>query len=416
MSTAAPTPTKEPIIVAANGNRRKLVALVLFVFASAGLAYGLWWHFHGQYSEYTDDAYVGGNIVQITPQVAGTVTSIAADDMEFVKTGQTLIELDKAESRVALDGAEAQLAQTVRRVRNLMATTAALDAGVAQRRAELAKAQEDLARRERVKQSGAVSEEEIQHARDALAGARAGMETAQQILAAHRTLIDGTRVDNHPDVLAAAARVREIFLAVSRTSLPAPVSGFVAKRNVQVGQRVAPGASLMTVIPLEQVWIDANFKERQLAHLRIGQPVKVASDLYGSKVQYQGRIIGFSPGTGSAFALLPPQNASGNWIKIVQRVPVRIALDPAELARHPLQLGLSMRVAVDTRNRDGERLPKTMRQNAAQQTGAFQQLEALANRRIAAIIAANREDDQPTAAATHPRFAASPSGTSSLAR
>lgn len=414
MSTAAPTPAREPIILSVNGKRRKLVALVLFIFVSAGLAYGLWWHFRGQYSEYTDDAYVGGNIVQITPQVAGAVISIAADDMEFVKAGQTLIELDKAESRVALDGAEAQLAQTVRRVRNLMAMTAAMDAGIAQRRAELAKAQEDLARRERVKQSGAVSEEEIQHARDAVAGARAALESAQQTLVAHRTLIDGTKVDNHPDVLAAAAKVREIFLGFSRTSLPAPVSGFVAKRNVQVGQRVAPGASLMTVIPLEQVWVDANFKERQLAHLRIGQPVKLAADLYGSEVEYQGKVIGFSPGTGSAFALLPPQNASGNWIKIVQRVPVRIALDPAELAKHPLQLGLSMRVDIDTHHRDGERLPKTMRQNAALQTSAFQQLETLASRRIATIIAANKEEEQRTATAPNPQFAASPSGASSL--
>ena len=415
MSTAATAETKQPL--PKPGKRKTLVLVVLTLFACAGLAYGLWWHFYGQYSESTDDAYVGGNVVQITPQVAGAVTSITADDTEFVKAGQTLIELDKAESRAALDGAEAQLAQTVRRVRNLMATTAAMDAGVAQRRAELAKAQEDLSRRERVMRAvaGAVSDEEIQHAKDSLAAARAGLEASQQALTAHRTLVDGTTLDNHPDVLAAAAKVRDVFLTFSRTSLPAPVSGFVAKRNVQVGQRVAPGASLMTVVALDQVWVDANFKERQLAHLRVGQPVKLVADIYGSEVEYHGKVAGFSAGTGSAFALLPPQNASGNWIKIVQRVPVRVVLDAAEIQKYPLQLGLSMHADVDTHNRDGERLPRTSRQAAAFQTNAFQALDALASKRIAAIITANKDagprsaSDLPT---PNPQVAASSSAAS----
>jgi len=360
-ASASGTSTKNAISSPPNGKRRTLVFAVLALFACAGIAYGLWWHSYGQFSEYTDDAYVGGNVVQITPQVAGAVLSIAADDTDFVKAGQTLVELDKTESRVALDGAEAQLAQTVRRVRNLMATTAALDAGVAQRRAELAKAQEDLARRERVTQSGAVSEEEIQHARDSMASARAALEASQQALAAHRTLIDRTTVDNHPDVLVAAARVRDVFLSFSRTSLPAPVSGFVAKRNVQVGQRVAPGASLMTVVPLEQVWVDANFKERQLAYLRVGQPVKLTADLYGSEVEYRGKVAGFSAGTGSAFALLPPQNASGNWIKIVQRVPVRILLDAEEVRKHPLRIGLSVQATVDVKDTSGPTIATEVR-------------------------------------------------------
>ena len=371
-----------------NGKRRGLVAGVLTAFLIVGIAYGTWWHFIGRFSESTEDAYVVGNIVQVTPQVPGVVVAIAADDTEFVKAGQPLIELDKAESRLALDGAEAQLARAVREVRNLMASTAGLEATVTQRRTELAKTKQDLARREGAA-SGAVSAEEIQHARDALAGSQAALDAAEQALTSHRTLIDRTTVESHPSVLAAAARVRDVYLALARTTLPAPVSGYVAKRNVQVGQRVAPGAALMTVVPLEQAWVDANFKERQLTALRIGQPAKVTADIYGNEVEYHGRVAGFSAGTGGAFALLPPQNASGNWIKIVQRVPVRIALDPAELAAHPLQLGLSMQVEVDTHQRDGERLPKTERTQPANQTAAFNAADAQAAQRVAAIIAAN---------------------------
>ena len=404
MSAAeAKTASAEPNRGVVNGKRKRLVAGVLLVFALAGIGYGLWWHFVGQFTEYTDDAYVAGHMVQVTPQVAGSVTAIAAEDTEFVQAGQTLVELDKAESRVALDSAEAQLARTVREVRNLMVSSAVLEATVAQRRAELAKTKQDLSRRESVAASGAVSAEEIQHARDALAGSQAALEVAEQALASHRTLIDRTSVASHPNVLAAAARVREVYLSFARTSLPAPVSGYVAKRNVQIGQRVAPGAALMTVVPLEQVWVDANFKERQLSSLRVGQPVKLTADLHGGDIEYQGRIAGFSAGTGGAFALLPPQNASGNWIKIVQRVPVRIALDPAEIAAHPLQIGLSMHVEVDTHQRDGERLPKAGHKPAhpAQATKAAQApaqpaapkpvdaIDALATQRVAAIIAAH---------------------------
>ena len=380
-----------------NGTRTRLILAVLLLFATAGVAYALWWHFTGRFSESTDDAYVGGNVVQITPQVAGAVLSISADDTDFVKAGQTLVELDKAESRVALDTAEAQLARAVRQVRNLVALTSGLEAAITQRRAELAKARDDLARREQLAQSGAVSTEEIQHARDALAASQAGLEASEQALVAHGTLIDRTTLETHPDVLAAAARVREVYLAFSRTSLPAPVSGFIAKRNVQVGQRVAPGMSLMTVVALDQVWVDANFKERQLAELRIGQPARVNADLYGEEIEYHGKVAGFGAGTGASFALLPPQNASGNWIKIVQRVPVRIALDPAEVEKHPLQLGLSMHVDVNTRNRDGDRLPKSVRESPAYQTSAFASLDVLAAQRVAAIIAANAGDARPTA-------------------
>ena len=383
-----------------NGRRRLFLSLTLSAFAAAGTGLTAWWLVSGRYHESTDDAYVGGNLVQVTPQVSGTVLAIHADDTDFVKAGQTLVELDKADSRVTLDQAEAQLAKTVRSVRNLLATDAQLQANVALRRSELAKAREDLARRSKLEAEvpGAVATEELQHASDAVAGASAALEAASQQLAAQRTLTDRTTVETHPDVREAAAKVREAYLAYARTALPAPVSGFVAHRSVQVGQRVSPGTPLMTVVPLDQVWVDANFKESQLSNLRAGQPVKVVADAYGGAVEYHGKVAGFGAGTGSAFSLLPAQNATGNWIKLVQRVPVRIALDPAELRAHPLQIGLSMEVVVDTHDRGGERVPKTSRSAAAYETHAFASMDQLADRRVAQIIAANSEATLPPVA------------------
>jgi membrane fusion protein (multidrug efflux system) len=392
--------SKTSYIAGANGRRRLLLSAVIAAFAAAGIAYGGWWLASGRYHEATDDAYVGGNLVQVTPQVAGTVLAIHADDTDFVTSGQTLVELDKADSRVALDQAEAQLAKTVRSVRNLLATDSQLQANVEQRRAELARAREDLARRSKLDADvpGAVAAEELQHAQNAVAAAAAALDAASRQLAAQRTLTDHTTIDTHPDVRDAAAKVREAYLAYARTALPAPVSGFVARRAVQVGQRVGPGAPLMTVVPLDQVWVDANFKESQLPNLRAGQPVKLVADAYGGAVQYHGKVAGFGAGTGSAFALLPAQNATGNWIKVVQRVPVRIVLDPAELRQHPLQIGLSMEVAVDTHDRSGERLPKVARSDAAYETHAFASMDQLADMRVAQIIAANIGEATPSMA------------------
>ena len=375
-----------------NGRRALLLALLIGLFLAAGIGYGIYWALVARYAETTDDAYVGGNLVQITPQVSGTVLAIGADDTDYVKAGQILVELDQADSRVALDQAEAALARSVRQVRNLMATTGEIEANVALREAELARTRADLARRAPLAASGALPAEELQHARDAVASTQASLEAARQQLAAQRTLVDRTTVETHPDVQSAAARVREAYLAYARTALPAPVSGIVARRSVQVGQRVGPGTPLMAVIPLDQVWVDANFKERQLLNLRAGQAVKLFADIYGSAVEFHGRVAGFGAGTGSAFALLPPQNATGNWIKVVQRVPVRIALDPAELAQHPLQLGLSMEVEVDTHERDGELRPMAARTAPAYQTKAYASLAELADQRVAAVIKANGGD------------------------
>jgi membrane fusion protein (multidrug efflux system) len=376
--------------------RRVLLIAVLSVFLLAGVAYGLYWLLHGRYHESTDDAYVGGNLVQITPQIAGTVLAIHADDTEYVKSGQTLVTLDKADAQLTVSQAEAQLAKTVRSVRTLRATSTEGEANVAVRRAELRKAEQDLARRRSVEASGAVSGEELQHAVDAVNTARAALDAALKQLEAQRAPVDRTEVHNHPDVRAAAARVREAYLALARTELPAPLGGFVARRSVQVGQHVAPGSVLMTVAPLDTVWVDANFKENQLANLRPGQPATLFADAYGGAVEFHGRVAGFSAGTGGAFALLPPQNASGNWIKVVQRVPVRIALERRDLDAHPLQIGLSMKVDIDTHERSGSRLQRIERQAPAYETRAFPSAEPQAGERIERIIAENT-----TGAAAH---------------
>ena len=369
--------------------RAKLLTAVISAFLVVGIAYTVYYLVYGRYHETTDDAYVGGNLVQITPQLAGTVIAIHADDTNYVKAGQTLVTLDKADARVGIDQTEAQLAKTVRSVRNLRETSGEGEAQVTLRRAELRKAEQDLARRRSVEASGAVSGEELQHAIDSVNSARASLEAAEKQLQAQRALVDRSDVHDHPDVRAAAARVRDAYLSLARTELPAPVSGFVARRSVQVGQRVSPGNVLMTVAPLEDVWVDANFKENQLIHLRPGQPVKLVADAYGGSVEFHGQVAGFSAGTGAAFALLPAQNASGNWIKVVQRVPVRIVLDRRELDQHPLQIGLSMKVDVDTHDRGAARLQRLARDEPVYETKAFDVARSQADERIERIIAEN---------------------------
>ena len=385
MNTETPPPNNSSL-----KSRRKLwLAIASGAVILVGAAYGAYWATVLRYSQSTDDAYVNGNVVQITPQISGTVVSIGADDTQFVKAGQPLVRLDQADAKVALDQAEAQLAKTVREVRNLFATTAQLQAAVEVRQTDLATAQNDFARREQLGKSGAVSGEELQHARDAVKAAQSALLAAQQQLVANRARVDRTTLEDHPDVRNAAAAVRNAYLNYARTVLPAPVSGFVARRNVQLGQRVGPGAALMAVVPLDQVWVDANFKEPQLAGMRIGQPVTLTADLYGNSIRYHGKVAGFGAGTGSAFSLLPAQNATGNWIKIVQRVPVRVALDPHELATNPLQIGLTMKAEVNVRDETGARLPQLASNNVAYSTDVFHSTDESADARVQAIIAAN---------------------------
>ena len=391
-------PTTEP------RSRRRLLAIAGGIFVLLGALWAAWWAVFERHHERTDDAYVQGNVVQVTPQVAGTVVGVAVDDTDYVKAGQPLVTLDRADSEVALAQAQAALAQAVREVRTLYESNATLRANIVQREAEvgrakseLARTEDDLARRKQLIDSGAVSGEEMNHATSAVSNAQAALAAAQaavvaarQSLATNEALTEGTSIEKHPSVARAAARVREAYLAHARTILPAPVSGYVAKRTVQVGQRVAAGAPLMAIIPLDQLWVDANFKEVQLGRMRIGQPAKITADLYGSAVEFHGKVVGLGAGTGAAFALLPAQNATGNWIKIVQRIPVRITLDPAELVTHPLRVGLSVVADVNVTGDDGPALANAPRSEAAYTTSAFDADTAAADALVAETIAANR--------------------------
>ncbi|MCC7325192.1 MAG: HlyD family efflux transporter periplasmic adaptor subunit [Burkholderiales bacterium] len=383
--------------------RRKALSIVGIGIALAAIAFTIHHFVIGARYESTDNAYVQGNVIQITPQVSGTVLAINADDTDFVKAGQTLVRLDPADARIALEQAEAQLAQTVREVRTMYANNSTLKAQVALHEADVTRAQsdvqraqDDVARRQPLLATGAVGKEEFNHsmsqlavARSALAAADSAVVAAREKLASNQVMTSGVSVDRHPSVQRAAARVREAYLALRRVDLPAPVDGTVARRSVQLGQRVQAGAPLMSLVPLEQVWVDANFKEPQLRRLRVGQPVSLVADLYGSDIVFHGRVAGLGAGTGSAFALLPAQNATGNWIKVVQRVPVRIELDPKELAAHPLRVGLSTTATVDVREPGGKSLTEAPRPNATHQTSAFENLdaEAAADAAVQRIIA-----------------------------
>ncbi|WP_322044799.1 HlyD family efflux transporter periplasmic adaptor subunit [Paraburkholderia sp. J67] len=369
------------------GKRKVLLAGFVTALAAAAVAYGAYYELIAQFHVDTDDAYVNGNVVQITPQVTGTVVSVNADNTQIVKAGDPVVQLDPADTRIALQQAEANLGQTVRRVHGLYADDDQFRADIAQRQSDLTKAQDDLRRRLATGVTGAVSDEDIAHARDAVNSAKAALDAAQHKLGANLALTANTTVGQHPDVLAAAAKVRDAYLAFARTTLPAPVTGYVAQRSVQVGQRVSPGAPLMSVVPLNQVWVDANFKEWQLRHIRVGQPVDLSADVYGSSIVYHGKVAGFTPGTGSALALLPAQNATGNWIKVVQRLPVRIEIPETELEKHPLRVGLSMNVDVNVKDASGAQLGADS--SSSYKTNVFVHYGDDADAAIARIIAAN---------------------------
>ena len=381
-----------------NQRKRKTLLLGLLVLVLV-LGAGVWaWHeLYGRWSEHTDDAYVNGNVVEITPLVTGTVTSIGADDGDLVHAGQVLIQFDPSDTEVGLQSAEAKLARAVRQVRGLYSNVDGQKAQVAARKAELQKAQENYNRRKTLAAGGAISQEELSHARDDLASAQSALSNAQQQLNTTTALVDDTVVSSHPEVQAAAADLRQAYLDNARTTLEAPVTGYVAQRTVQLGQRLQPGTATMAVIPLDQLWIDANFKETQLRNMRIGQPVDIVADLYGSDVKYSGTIDSLGAGTGSAFALLPAQNATGNWIKIVQRVPVRIHINPEQLAEHPLRIGLSTQVDVDLHDQSGPVLAQQPPQKASFATQVYDRQLVEADTLIARLIHDNSAASGKTA-------------------
>jgi membrane fusion protein, multidrug efflux system len=368
--------------------RRRALAGLAAVVVLCGVGYAAYWFLDGRYYESTDDAYVNGDVVQITSEVPGTVIGLHVDDTQRVLAGQPVLELDPADAKIAEANAEADLARAVRQVRGLFAQGQELRAQIDQREQAARTADDDLKRRGGLIADGAISAEELSHARDAVTTTRANVAAARQQLSQTVAQIDGTTIADHPQVLAAAAAVRNAALALHRTDLISPVSGVIAKRSVQVGQRVAAGTPLLAVVPLDDVWIDANFKEGQLERMRAGQPVTVHTDLYGGDVTYHGHVVGIAAGSGNAFALLPPQNASGNWIKIVQRLPVRILLDPKELEAHPLRVGLSTAVRVDLHDASGPLVTTAVR-NVPQPTQASAGIDPAVDERIAALIADN---------------------------
>lgn len=374
--------------------RGQTVTATVILLLVAGVA---WYTLQGTV-ERTEDAYVDGNVVQVTAQISGTVTAIGADNTDYVKAGAPLVTLNPVDQEIQFERARTELAKATRMARTQYSQVRQLEAEVAQRQNDVQKARTDLARRTRLAASGAVSREEISHAEDVLKNAQAALTAVDQSLAQRRAMVDGTDLRTHPDVLAAATNLRDAYIARARTAIPSPVDGTVAKRSVQLGQRISPGVALMSVVPLDQLWVNANFKESQLEHLRIGQPAELTADIYGRSVVYHGKIVGLDAGTGSAFALLPAQNATGNWIKVTQRVPVRIALDPQEIARQPLRIGLSMRVSVNAQDRSGEMISKDIKPGFVYQTEVYNHELQDADAIVEAVIRDNEGQPQIAAA------------------
>ena len=379
----------ETLPEAPSGKRRQVLVLIAVVFIVIGLLWGLFWLLVLSKRERTDDAYVNGNKVVISAQVSGTVIAVLADDTQLVKAAQVLVRLDPVDAETGLARSASALGQSVRQVRQQKLNADQYDAMIATRRLELARAEADLAKREPLLADSAIAPEEVRHARESVLLARAALTQAERQATASHALVDGTDVEHNPAVLQAKAAYRDAWIAAQRNAVVAPVTGYVAERSVQLGQHVTAGQALMTVIPLNALWVDANFKEVQLRHLRIGQAAEVRSDLYGGSFVYHGHVIGMAAGTGAAFALLPAQNASGNWIKVVQRVPVRVQLDDADLAKSPLRVGLSATVTVDTSNEEGPVLPKEAADQPVGDTQVYTQDLEKANAEADAVVRRN---------------------------
>lgn len=404
-----------------NGNvKRKLMLIVVAIVVLIAITIGvIYWYLVASHYQSTDDAYVAGNVIQITPQVNGTVVEINADDTDYVTKGKVLVRLDPNDAEVALKQSEAELAQAVRQARTLYANNAIVSANLNERKADLArtktdvnKAREDLQRRQAIMSTGAVSKEEVEHAQTtlnnaliAMSSAQSSLIGAQEQLTSSHAQTEGTTVETHPNVEAVAAHVREAYLARERCDITAPAAGQLAKRSVQIGQHIQTGLALMAIIPLDQLWVDANFKESQLKSMRIGQPVEVYADVYGNKVEYTGHIIGLGAGTGAAFSLLPAQNATGNWIKIVQRIPVRIELDKDQLKIHPLRIGLSIDAKVDVSDSSGKLLADVSRTTPVSTTFQMNAQVAAADSLVKEIISKNSGNASYTGGVKKPMIA-----------
>mgnify|MGYP001044431732 FL=1 len=373
-------------------HKRKTAMLILGgIFLFVAVLWFLYWLIWGRFERYTDDAYVSGNMVQLMPQIPGTVIEIKTDDTQLVKEGQVIIKLDPTDYAVALQRAKADLAQTVRQVRQYFENAAESKQNVIVNKANLVKAQLDFKRREGLSGNRAVSREEMQHYKTALEAAQATYDLSLHQLDAALAIVENSHLYTHPLVEAAKANLKTAYLNFQRTTIAAPVTGFIAKRNVHPGQQVSMSSAMLAIVPFDDTWVDANYKESELDDIRIGQPVTLSADAYPG-MAYHGKVVGLNAGTGAAFSLLPPQNATGNWIKIVQRLPVRISLNPDELEKIPLQLGLSMRVTIDVSNLDGYRMPQTAEPKFNYQTRIFEQQLAEIESLINEILHANSSD------------------------
>ncbi|MGY4565989.1 membrane fusion protein (multidrug efflux system) [Erwinia sp. TECH1] len=370
--------------------KRKGALIVLaLIFVIAGLAWLAWWFIVLRHFQETDDAYVAGNQVQVMAQVSGSVNKVWFDDTDHVHKGDVLVTLDKTDAEQAFEKAQTALATSVRQTHQLIINGKQYQATIELQKTALAQAQADLKRREPLGAANLIGREDLQHARDAVATAQAQLEVAIEQYNANQAAILNTSLENQPAVKQSAAELRDAWLALQRTEIVSPIDGFISRRSVQVGSQISTTTPLLAVVPEKNLWVDANYKETQLADVRIGQPATVVSDIYGDDVVYHGKVVGLDMGTGSAFSLLPAQNATGNWIKVVQRLPVRIELNPDEVARHPLRIGLSTLVKIDTSNKDGSVLATSVRQKPAYESDALALDLAPVNQLIADIIHAN---------------------------
>lgn len=369
--------------------RKNVLIMLALIIVLAGIAWGVYWFLVLRHFQETDDAYVAGNQVQVMAQVSGSVNKVWFEDTDFVRKGDVLVSLDKTDAEQAFEKAQTALASSVRQTHQLMINGKQYQASITLRQTALDQAQADLKRREPLGAANLIGREELQHARDAVATAKAQLDVAIQQYNANQAMILNTSLENQPAVQQSAAELRDAWLALQRTEIRSPMDGFVSRRSVQVGSQITTNTPLLAVVPATNLWVDANFKETQLAGVRIGQPATVVADIYGDDVVYHGKVVGLDMGTGSAFSLLPAQNATGNWIKVVQRLPVRIELNQEDIARHPLRIGLSTLVKIDTANQEGSTLATSVRQQAAYSSNALAIDLAPVNQLITDIVRAN---------------------------
>ncbi len=370
--------------------RRKALGYFVFILLLIAVGVGLYWFFFVKDYEQTEDAYVGGNQVMISAQVSGNIAKIHVDNMDVVRAGDVLLELDDEDAQLSFAQAQNNLASAVRQIQQLGYTVKQLEAAVKAKAIALSKARGDLNRREQLDKSGAIDRETLHHARDAVVSAQAELDAAQNQLAANQALLKALPLTEQPEVRKAASALKQAWLNLQRTKIVSPIDGYVARRSAQVGQKAAVGSALMAVVSPRQMWVDANFKETQLRNMRLGQPVALVFDLYGDKVKFNGKVAGIEMGTGSAFSLLPAQNATGNWIKVVQRVPVRIELDPEQLAQHPLRIGLSASAEVNISDNSGEVLRRQPHAAVRYSTDVLRYDQSAVEKLIENIIRDNR--------------------------